>query len=73
MEQEWAERFDRYRVAHPALAAEFTRRIHGEFPGQLERDRRSVHRRAGGQGRDRGDPQGIAAGARKCLRQRCPS
>jgi transketolase len=32
LEQEWAERFDRYRIAHPALAAEFTRRIHGEFP-----------------------------------------
>jgi transketolase len=32
VEQEWAERFARYRAAHPALAAELTRRTHGEFP-----------------------------------------
>jgi transketolase len=31
-EQAWAERFARYRTAHPALAAEFTRRMHGELP-----------------------------------------
>ena len=31
-EQAWAERFARYRAAHPALAAEFTRRMHGELP-----------------------------------------
>jgi transketolase len=31
-EQAWAERFARYRAAHPALAAEFTRRVHGELP-----------------------------------------
>jgi transketolase len=31
-EQVWAERFARYRVAHPELAAEFTRRVHGELP-----------------------------------------
>ena len=33
-EQAWAEQFARYRAAHPALAAEFTRRIHGELPEQ---------------------------------------
>jgi transketolase len=32
LEQAWAERFRRYRDAHPALAAEFTRRMHGELP-----------------------------------------
>jgi transketolase len=31
-EQAWAERFAAYRAAHPALAAEFTRRMHGELP-----------------------------------------
>ncbi len=31
-EQEWAERFARYRAAHPELASEFTRRTHGELP-----------------------------------------
>jgi transketolase len=31
-EQAWAERFAAYRAAHPDLAAEFTRRIHGELP-----------------------------------------
>jgi transketolase len=31
-EDEWAKRYDRYRAAHPDLAAEFTRRIHGELP-----------------------------------------
>ena len=31
-EQAWAERFAAYRAAHPALAAEFTRRCHGELP-----------------------------------------
>ena len=31
-EQDWSERFARYRTAHPALAAEFTRRTHGELP-----------------------------------------
>jgi transketolase len=31
-EQAWAERFAAYRAAHPELAAEFTRRIHGELP-----------------------------------------
>ena len=30
-EQAWAERFARYRAAHPALAAEFTRRMHGDL------------------------------------------
>ncbi len=32
VEQEWAGRFAAYRAAFPALAAEFTRRIHGELP-----------------------------------------
>jgi transketolase len=32
LEQDWAERFHRYRDAHPELAAEFTRRMHGELP-----------------------------------------
>jgi transketolase len=32
VEQEWAERFGRYRDEHRELAAEFTRRIHGELP-----------------------------------------
>ncbi len=32
LEQEWSERFVRYRAEHPALAAEFTRRVHGELP-----------------------------------------
>ena len=31
-EQAWAERFAAYRAAYPELAAEFTRRIHGELP-----------------------------------------
>ncbi len=31
-EQEWAERFARYREAFPQLAEEFTRRTHGELP-----------------------------------------
>ena len=31
-EQAWAERFAAYRAAHPGLAAEFTRRSHGELP-----------------------------------------
>ena len=31
-EQAWSERFARYRDAHPELAAEFTRRVHGELP-----------------------------------------
>jgi len=32
LEDEWAERFARYRNAFPELAAEFTRRVHGELP-----------------------------------------
>jgi transketolase len=32
LEQEWAQRFARYRTDHPDLAAEFTRRTHGELP-----------------------------------------
>jgi transketolase len=32
LEDEWAERFARYRGAFPELAAEFTRRVHGELP-----------------------------------------
>ena len=32
LEDEWAERFARYRDALPAQAAEFTRRVHGELP-----------------------------------------
>ncbi len=32
LEQEWAGRFERYRAEHPELAAEFTRRTHGELP-----------------------------------------
>ena len=32
-EQAWAEGFARYRAAYPELAAEFTRRVHGELPG----------------------------------------
>ena len=31
-EDAWAKRFAEYRAAHPDLAAEFTRRIHGELP-----------------------------------------
>lgn len=31
-EQAWSERFVRYREAHPDLASEFTRRVHGELP-----------------------------------------
>ena len=31
-EDAWAKRFAQYRAAHPDLAAEFTRRIHGELP-----------------------------------------
>ncbi len=31
-EDEWAKRFAHYRAAHPGLAAEFTRRMHGELP-----------------------------------------
>ena len=31
-EDAWAKRFAAYRAAHPGLAAEFTRRIHGELP-----------------------------------------
>jgi transketolase len=32
LEQDWSERFARYRADHPGLAAEFTRRTHGELP-----------------------------------------
>jgi transketolase len=32
LEREWNERFERYRAAHPALAAEYMRRIAGELP-----------------------------------------
>jgi transketolase len=32
LEQAWSERFAAYRSAHPALAAEFSRRIAGELP-----------------------------------------
>jgi transketolase len=32
-EDAWAKRFAAYRAAHPDLAAEFTRRTHGELPG----------------------------------------
>jgi len=31
----WAERFEAYRAAHPALAAEFLRRMAGELPAQF--------------------------------------
>ena len=31
-EKTWDERYARYRAAHPELAAEFTRRMHGELP-----------------------------------------
>jgi transketolase len=31
-EEAWAQRYARYRAAHPELAAEFTRRMHGELP-----------------------------------------
>ncbi len=31
----WAERFDAYRAAHPALAAEFERRMQGELPASF--------------------------------------
>jgi transketolase len=31
-EEEWAQRYARNRAAHPELAAEFTRRMHGELP-----------------------------------------
>jgi transketolase len=31
-EDEWAKRFAHYRAAHPDLAAEFSRRMHGELP-----------------------------------------
>jgi len=32
LEAEWQTRFDAYRLAHPELAAEFTRRMKGELP-----------------------------------------
>ncbi len=32
LEEEWTQRYARYRAAHPELAAEFTRRMHGELP-----------------------------------------
>ncbi|MBI3563499.1 MAG: transketolase [Gammaproteobacteria bacterium] len=32
LENEWNKKFDAYKKAHPALAAEFTRRLAGEFP-----------------------------------------
>jgi transketolase len=35
-EAEWQERFDAYRSAHPALAAEFERRMAGELPRDFE-------------------------------------
>ncbi len=35
-EAQWNERFARYRTAHPALAAEFERRIAGELPRDFE-------------------------------------
>jgi transketolase len=31
-EEAWAQRYALYRAAHPGLAAEFTRRMHGELP-----------------------------------------
>ena len=31
-EDDWAKRFAAYRAAYPDLAAEFTRRVHGELP-----------------------------------------
>jgi transketolase len=33
-EQRWQELFERYRAAHPPLAAEFVRRMQGELPAQ---------------------------------------
>ena len=32
LEEAWAQRFGKYRAAYPDLAAEFTRRMHGELP-----------------------------------------
>ncbi len=64
LEQAWSERFAAYRSAHPALAAEFSRRTAGELPVGLEGDRSGGRRRRGREGRERGDAQGLAAGAR---------
>ena len=37
LEAQWRKRFDAYRAAHPALAAEFERRIAGELPADFDR------------------------------------
>ena len=63
-EDAWAKSFAAYRAAHPDLAAEFTRRIHGELPATWQRDRRRVRRCAGREGRNGGHAQSFAAGAR---------
>jgi transketolase len=42
LEQAWSERFAAYRKAHPALAAEFTRRMAGELPAGFEDTARAV-------------------------------
>ncbi len=36
LQQQWAERLAAYRTAHPALAAEFERRVRGELPADFE-------------------------------------
>src|SRR5262245_57990778 len=42
LEQAWSERFAAYRAAHPALAAEFSRRMAGELPAGFEDTARAV-------------------------------
>ncbi|ACB36007.1 transketolase [Leptothrix cholodnii SP-6] len=36
LQQQWAERLTAYRAAHPALAAEFERRVRGDLPADFE-------------------------------------
>ncbi len=56
--------FAHYRSAFPELAAEFTRRTHGELPASWPAIVERVRRGAGGQGRDHRHAQGVAAGDR---------
>jgi transketolase len=42
-EQGWQELFRRYQAAHPALAAEFLRRMQGELPSSWPQQRAALH------------------------------
>jgi len=42
VEQAWSERFAAYRAAHPALAAEFSRRMGGELPASFAKTAAAV-------------------------------